>query len=776
MPESNEEFQLLLQQVDELNRRQTLLQNEIEQLRLKVLKFEQEGEATENPEEKWSLHDPMRESREPLAANKIISDANHYEQKESHSHHEVPKFRKSNIEKFIGENLINKVGIAITVLGVAFGAKYAIDHGFLSPIVRVFLGYLLGWALMFTALRLKNNYKPFSAVLLGGAMAIFYLVSFSAYNYYQFFSQSFAFVLMVIITAATVYAALKYDLQVLAQIGLVGAYSVPFLLSDNSGRVVILFSYFALINTGILVIAFRKSWKFLFYSSFVITWLVFGLWSLMEKRSDLFGVGLFFLALHYLIFFITFMLPSFLQHQKIRFSDIVILLLNAVIVFCLGLEILLDRPDCKHCNGLFFLSNAAVPFVCYGLMLMRKVRDRDAEILLISLISIFFTLAINEFFDQQWITLGVGFFGLTYFLIGRLQLFRLLQTAAYPIIALSIFLLVENWITSNTYLTEDPNFRKGLAFMNLTFVTSIFITGIVYAIWRMHKLPDFQKSGEASELEKVIKSTLPLVLVALIYFTLRIEISAIWVQKFHRLNSFYFGMGENGNRSPHFFRKNELIFVLLYSLLFLSLLNWWNSSRIKSKEYGLVILGCSTIAILTFLTQGLLALRYLRYDNEELFQHFILSVNVLRYLSFFFVVLLLVTGHRHVKQSFFSSRLKVVFEVLLSLSVLWLSTSELFRILEMYDAASMYKLGLSILWGSFALLLIVIGIWRRLKHLRIVGMIIFGFTIFKLLLYDLDNLSTIAKAGLFILIGLFLLIVSFLYLRYKRKIFGDETT
>jgi len=34
--------------------------------------------------------------------------------------------RKSDLEKFIGENLINKIGIVITVIGVAIGANSAV--------------------------------------------------------------------------------------------------------------------------------------------------------------------------------------------------------------------------------------------------------------------------------------------------------------------------------------------------------------------------------------------------------------------------------------------------------------------------------------------------------------------------------------------------------------------------------------------------------------------------------------------------------------------------
>lgn len=39
-----------------------------------------------------------------------------------------PKKSKTDFEKFIGENLANKIGIIIVVIGVAIGAKYTIDN------------------------------------------------------------------------------------------------------------------------------------------------------------------------------------------------------------------------------------------------------------------------------------------------------------------------------------------------------------------------------------------------------------------------------------------------------------------------------------------------------------------------------------------------------------------------------------------------------------------------------------------------------------------------
>ena len=131
---------------------------------------------------------------------------------------------KSDIEKFIGENLANKVGIIITVIGVAIGAKYAIDHDLISPLTRIILGYLVGLGLMGFAIKLKTKYENFSAVLLSGAIAILYFITFAAYSFYGLFPQLLAFLMMVCFTLFTVLSAIKYNKQIIAHLGLVGAY------------------------------------------------------------------------------------------------------------------------------------------------------------------------------------------------------------------------------------------------------------------------------------------------------------------------------------------------------------------------------------------------------------------------------------------------------------------------------------------------------------------------------------------------------------------------
>ena len=115
----------------------------------------------------------------------------------------TPK-RKSDLEKFIGENLISKIGIIIIVIGVAIGAKYSIENDLISPLTRVILGYLTGLGLLGFGIKLKKKYKNYSAVLVSGAIAILYFITYSAYSFYELIPQIAAFGLMVVFTAFTV--------------------------------------------------------------------------------------------------------------------------------------------------------------------------------------------------------------------------------------------------------------------------------------------------------------------------------------------------------------------------------------------------------------------------------------------------------------------------------------------------------------------------------------------------------------------------------------------
>jgi uncharacterized membrane protein len=268
MAANNDRINQIHTKLENLIKKQEDFSKEINEIReeinrLKIADANKNLDKGKTVESSPDISTPMMIRKESIPAD---SSASHQLKSKTHPDHPESKVNsplkiKRDIENFIGENLMNKIGIVITVLGVSIGAKYAIDHQLIDPLTRIILGYLMGFGLLAFAIRLKKEYENFSAVLLSGAMAIMYFITYVAFSFFSLIPQVVTFILMVIITVFTVSAAINYNKQVIAHIGLVGAYAVPFLLSQASDNVVVLFSYTAIINIGILVISIKKYWK-----------------------------------------------------------------------------------------------------------------------------------------------------------------------------------------------------------------------------------------------------------------------------------------------------------------------------------------------------------------------------------------------------------------------------------------------------------------------------------------------------------------------------------
>jgi uncharacterized membrane protein len=89
------------------------------------------------------------------------------------------------------------------------------------------------------------------------------------------FSQTVAFIILIVITIFAVLLSLLYDKQELAVIALVGGFASPFMVSTGKANYDALFIYLLILNTGLLIIAYYKAWRVLNIVSFGFTAIVF---------------------------------------------------------------------------------------------------------------------------------------------------------------------------------------------------------------------------------------------------------------------------------------------------------------------------------------------------------------------------------------------------------------------------------------------------------------------------------------------------------------------
>jgi len=682
---------------------------------------------------------------------------------------------KSNLEKFIGENLINKIGIVITIIGVAIGAKYSIEHQLISPLVRIVLGYLTGLGLLGVGIKLKEKYVNYSAVLVSGAIAILYFITYAGYSFYDLFPQAFAFALMSVFTVFAVIAAIHYNRQVIAHIGLVGAYAVPFLLSDGSGRVAVLFSYMAIINIGILIIAYKKYWKSLYYSSFALTWIIYLMWYWVSyKPESQLSLALAFLSVFYAIFYVVFLVYKLIRKEKFAAIDILPLLVNTFLFYGIGYSIIQSDATGDELLGLFTLVNAIIHFAVGVVIYKQKLADKNLLYFIIALVFVFITIAIPVQLDGHWVTLLWLVQAFILFMFGRIKQVSIFEKIAYFLMLFAFFSLIHDWsINYDRYSALDtPVF-------NVQFLTSVLFiaafASIVYVLYTSKYPPAFTPR---KELATIIHFVVPAILLIALYFSMRLEI-AHYYDLLWRSSKIEVEIPYSMSHFNMDLNKFKQIWTINYSLLFVSVLTLFNIIKLKNRKFGVCTIVLSVIFLFGFLTTGLYALSGLRdsYLNPNDYYSITISNIIVRYICLALVGLTLYSLYKQLNQAYLqpvSNTIRITFDYLFHVTLLWIFCSELISWLDITGVSQTYGVGLSILWVVYALMLIVLGIWKKKKHLRIGAIILVGVTLIKLFFYDLKNFDTISKTIVLIVLGILLLTISFLYNKYKYLITDEN--
>ncbi|MGZ5303383.1 MAG: DUF2339 domain-containing protein [Bacteroidia bacterium] len=684
---------------------------------------------------------------------------------------------KYNLEKFIGENLINKIGIIITVIGVAIGAKYSIDHDLVSPLTRIVFGYLTGLGLLGVAIKLKPKYENFSAVLLSGAMANLYFITFAAYSFYNLIPQSVTFGLMVAFTAFTVVAAINYNRQIIALFGLVGAYAVPFLLSDGSGRVHVLFTYMAIINAGILILSFKKYWKQLFYSAFALTWLVFLGWYFTKYDVELhFSLALFFSTVFFAIFYVTSLAYKVVKKEKFLVDDILMLLVNSFLYFGLGYALLHAHNTGKEFLGLFALSNALIHFAACTVVYRTKLADRNLFYLVSGLVLVFLTMAVPIQLDGNWVTLLWSAEAVVLFWIGRTKNASIYEWLSYPVMVIAFVSLLQDYSVGYIAYNTDHQRIAITPLLNMNFFTSLFFMASFSLVNWIHFNKNYTIPVRDKEVSKLVYFGIPTLLLLSVFLAFQAEISAYWDYK-------YFASLVKDPKD-YLLHDTDLqqfkyVWMINFTMLFISVLTFINKLKIKSEQLAQISLAIGALTLFAFLAQGLFAISELRvsYVNQDVGQYYSHGIfNILiRYISLAFAGGLLYSIYQNAKANFHIPEVKIGFDIVLHIAFVWILTSEMIHWMNLAGFEETYKLGISIFWGIYSLFLIVVGIRNKAKHLRIGAMSLFGVTLLKLFLYDIAHLNTISKAVVLVSLGILLLIISFLYNKFKDSIFDEQT-
>ncbi len=667
--------------------------------------------------------------------------------------------RNPDLEKFIGENLVSKMGIAILVLAVGFFVKYAIDNEWIGTIGRVAIGIACGAILVALAHKLQKSYTAFSSVLVGGGLAVFYFTITLAYNEYHLFPQIIAFIIMVVITAFAVLLSLLYDRQELAIISLVGGFATPFMASSGSGNYVSLFAYLIILNTGLLAIAYKKSWRLLNMLAFIFTVVIYAAWLFLFSYGDgtVYGNGLIFATVFYLLFLLINLAHNIKENKRFIASDFGILLANTCLYFFAGLY-LLAAANAQEYRGLFSIAMGVFNMLLSYILYRNRKVDGNILYLLIGITLTFVSLTAPIQLQGNNITLFWASEAVLLYWLYKKSGIPVMRFASGVVTIAMLLSLVMDWVGvyGGYQFTATLTRAHPSVVINKGFITTLYASLCCWALWSLYGSSDSRRGVYAilpSRLFYAVAGS------ALLYLSGALEIG-------YQFSARYAGTGL------------AVLYWTFYTLAFVTIAGWAmiRFNVFRSPVYNVISYAVGIVVYLLFVANAYYV-QYQVFDGALAAAHFtahwltaILFIVVLRQMVS--VIALRMAGVYYTPAAWVISLIGIVFisiEGSLLCNTLFYSTDN-----AVEDIQRVYiKTGLPILWGLSSFTLMWLGMQKKFRALRIISLVLFGITLIKLFLFDIRNIPIAGKIAAFFSLGVLLLVVSFMYQRLKKIIIED---
>lgn len=649
-----------------------------------------------------------------------------------------PPAAKRNMEKFIGENLLNKIGIGILVIGIGIFVKYAIDQDWIGSIGRVLIGLATGGVLLGIAHKLRNSYKSFSSVLMGGGIATLYFSVAIAFQTYGLLSQTASFLLMCAITAFGVLMSVSYNRLEIALIALVGGFATPFMAAQGEGNYVVLFSYLLVLNAGALALSWFRGWQAVRVLAYAFTSLLFGGWMALEYTQDAaipFG-GIGFASAFFVLFFLSNIAFAIRRKEPLKSFDFVLLLSNSGVYYAAVMGILYTVDGGRY-MGLFTALVGLFHFLF--IYPAKKFISFDKRVLstLVGLVMTFVTASFVIQLEGRFAATFWAIEAVVLLLLARQTKLSIMQAGSQVVSFLAILALGRNWLFDYNGLGDSTEFLGGMLLTTLVTGASMLL---------LH----FLNKKEEYNLDVIYR-----------YAGLAVLYAGISLQLFESL-------GSGGSE------RIAILGVVTFTVYFLAAIGLW--ARIeKGRDFGnaaftLAYLGIAIFLAAQFAFFGPMRAAYssgLGYGSAFPTQ-LLIAPGLLALLALNF-------GHARrwfMKEGAFPDIMVWATAVLL---VVVLSI-QLDNLVVLMGSSVKYshKIGYPILWGSIGFLLVAMGLKLRMVQLRIVGLSLFLLIILKLFLYDVWSMPAGGKIAAFISLGILLLVASFMYQRLRKLLVKED--
>jgi uncharacterized membrane protein len=642
----------------------------------------------------------------------------------------------SDWERLLGGKWALWIGSVAVFLAVAFFLAYT--WRYLGPGGRFTIGLLAGALFLAAAGYSRQRFQQgFSEGLAGCGLAILYLSTWAGFQSYHLLPYAFGFGLMVITTVLGVWVAVRWEAQSLSVLSLLGGFLTPVLLRSAgsvASEAAPLFSYLATLNGGILAVSLFKRWRGMIWLSLAATLAVGVGWAAGSYVPSQRWVVFSFATVYFLMFLGAACFHSLMRGEETRPEDLLLLFGDAFTYALTGYLVLENALD--PAPAAFPLA-VAVGFLGLGTVVARRAPAnatlrQSAE----GLALFFLTVAVPVQLRQSWIAVAWSIEAAVLITLATRHRSPLLDRAAQILWLLSVVSVF--WTLVGAPVKPVALFVNARA---LPLVVSVLAT-----VWMAFL------SGAR---ERSIEDQLAVV------YPAYAALGAAWLLA--QETFLWFSWSPSGTS----WQAAALYAVgCLWGVYALAVLALGFRLRVSTVRGSALLLGF--LAALLPIWNGLAQpAEWVPFAN-------------LRFYAFATVTAMLALAGRLLlahREDLTPSETQLlpaagVSAMFLGLWGLTSETYETFRWSAMVlgpNWGRAAQMGISLVWILCGSGLLVAGVARRARPVRLFGLGLLGLTVLKVFLYDLSYLDTPYRIVCFAGLGLSLIGISWLYNRFREE-------
>jgi len=659
-----------------------------------------------------------------------------------------------SMEYAVASTWLLRVGIVAIVACVAYFLKWSMDQELMGPTARVAISMLTGVGMVVSGLRLLGKkYHLMGQGLLGGGILILYFSVYAAGPLYKLIATPIAFGLMILVTTAAWLIAIRVNSMLVAILGIAGGFITPVLLSTGVGNLPVLYSYMLLLNAGILAVSRSRDWPLLNYLGFILTYVIF-LGSLEHYTKTDFPLAITFLSAFFVIHSVIVYLYNIQRRRASNALEIIHLAANACVFGCTAYWLIRDAHGRPY-PAIMSVSLATFYIAHVVVFLRRKLEDRGLLVALIALAGAFTTWTLPLVFEKETLTICFALLAVTFLWIGKRIGSRFMENLShllYLVVAVRLFGDMHRNFAGHD-VGSGAAYWRGM--VDRLWPFGIAIGSIVVAFFlerRQSAAPPLVKAS--SDTGRIVPTEASVQgfywgTIAFLFLFLHLEVNAM------------FGMWDA-------FRLPALTFV------WCSMGAYFLYMVCRSKTPSVPLLVALSVfalgSLMKVMTFDLAAWSFCEawyYDTAYTGQ-----AVLARMLDFGSLLLLFGLAWLWIPSGY-PKPTRAAFGYT-GLGFLFLYTTLELNSLLHWKLPAFEDGGITALWAVFAIAFTSSGIWRNIKPLRYMGLILFAIVVGKVFLHDLSHMPMIFRVIAFFVVGIALLLGSFAYVFANKTFVVDE--